>query len=66
MTDQTMTSTENTTPTLTLADFQAIEARAHELRAEAFASMLRALFRAVFSAPRKVVSCPSCARPLHG
>ncbi len=59
-----MNTTE--TNTLTIAQFQAIEARAHELRAEAFANVMRRLFRALFSAPRKVVSCPSCARPLHG
>jgi hypothetical protein len=52
--------------TLTISQFQANEARAHELRAEAFASMMRSLFRALFRAPRKVISCPSCARPLHG
>ncbi|MBY6065159.1 hypothetical protein KUW17_00260 [Leisingera aquaemixtae] len=56
----------NDTKTLTISQYQAIEARAHELRAQAFAAMMRSLFRAVFSAPRKVVSCPSCARPLHG
>ncbi|KIC19010.1 RSP_7527 family protein [Leisingera sp. ANG-DT] len=56
----------NDTKTLTISQFQAIEARAHELRAQAFAAMVRRLFGALFSAPRKVVSCPSCARPLHG
>lgn len=54
------------TTTPTLSQIQEIEARAHRLRAEACAGMMRALFRALFSAPRKVVSCPSCARPLHG
>ncbi|MBY6054856.1 hypothetical protein KUV26_00265 [Leisingera daeponensis] len=58
--------TTNDTKTLSISQYQAIEARAHELRAQAFASMMRSLFRALFSAPRKVVSCPSCARPLHG
>ncbi|KIC10076.1 hypothetical protein RA19_13075 [Leisingera sp. ANG-M1] len=54
------------TNTLTIAQFQAIEARAHELRAEAFASFTRRLFRAVFLAPFKLLSRPACARPLHG
>lgn len=54
------------TTTPTLSQIQEIEARAHRLRAEACAGMMRALFRALFKAPRKVVSCPSCARPLHG
>lgn len=61
-----MTTQETSSPAFTLAHCQAIEARAHELRAEAFAGIMRRLFRGLFSAPRKVVSCPSCARPLHG
>ncbi|MFW8637150.1 RSP_7527 family protein [Cribrihabitans pelagius] len=59
-----MSTTE--TGTLSPVNLREIEARAHQLRAEAFNSMLRALFRAVFNAPRKMVSCPACARPLRG
>ncbi|MFW8592620.1 RSP_7527 family protein [Cribrihabitans neustonicus] len=64
----TLSTTMNTIETSTIPplNLREIEARAHQLRAEAFNSMLRALFRAIFSAPRKMVSCPTCARPLRG
>ncbi|OED48879.1 RSP_7527 family protein [Leisingera sp. S232] len=56
----------NETQILSFAQFQAIEARAHQLRAEAFAGFMRRLFGTLFSAPRKALSCPNCARPLRG
>lgn len=51
---------------LSAANLREIEARAHQLRSEAFTGMMRALFSALFNAPRKMVSCPTCARPLRG
>lgn len=54
------------TAPLTASQIQQIEERARALRAQAFTGMLRSLFRTLFSAPRKVISCPACARPLHG
>jgi hypothetical protein len=50
----------------TPSQIQAYEARAHEMRAEVFAGMMRSLIRALFKAPRKALSRPTCARPLHG
>ncbi|AFO87052.1 hypothetical protein PhaeoP83_02270 [Phaeobacter inhibens] len=50
-------------PTVTADEIRAIEARAHELRAEAMASFLRSLGRGIASLPGKLVALIS--RPRH-
>lgn len=55
-----------TTRTLTTEELRDIELRAHQLRAEAFNTLLRAGFRALITPFQKAVSRPTCARPLHG
>lgn len=55
-----------TVPTLTAAEIRDIEARAHELRAQAFAGYLSRVVHFFARSLRQVTTCPSCARPLRG
>ncbi|ATG39090.1 RSP_7527 family protein [Phaeobacter piscinae] len=49
-------------PTVTADEIRAIEARAHELRAEAMAAFLRSLGRGIASLPRKLAALISHPR----
>ncbi|WP_192849681.1 RSP_7527 family protein [Phaeobacter porticola] len=50
-------------PNVTADEIRAIEARAHELRAEAMASFLRALGRGIAALPAKLAALVT--RPRH-